>query len=244
MERSDAASVHRGTHVHRKDGPRRPPLADDDFRFDWSPHARLSEFDFTVKYRPGLVYQDLDALSRILTPEGNEDKPIDDEVPTYGDQEAVFVTMRRKAANVTPNRPAPTVRKIITRKRTARIPTDAGRMNTKGSAELTDEERFLTDFQQNHIDHNTTDDDEAIDDVLEEDLDIFEMALAYQDDGRVPSIADVSVRFTKDELLEAQSTDDFCQTVLSRQSRNLETHFFEGNDGLLRRQHPIDSEIV
>ena len=113
-------------------------------------------------------------------------------------------------------------------------------MNTKS----TDEEQLLTDSQQNHIDHNRTNDDEAIDDVLDEDLDIVDMALAYQDDGRVPSIADVPVRLTKDELLEAQSTDDFCQTVLSRQSWNLDTHFFEGNNGLLRRQHQTDSEIV
>ena len=70
------------------------------------------------------------------------------------------------------------------------------------------------------------------------------MALGYQDDGGVPSIADVPVRLTKDELLEAQSTDDFCHTVLSRQSRNRDTHFFEGDDGLLRRQHPTDLEIV
>ena len=117
-------------------------------------------------------------------------------------------------------------------------------MNTKGAAELTDEERLLTEFQQNHIDHNMTNDDEAIDGVLVEDLDIFDMAMAYQNDGRVPSIADVPVRLTKDELLEAQSTDDFCQTVLSRQSRNLDTHFFEGDDGLLRRQHPTDLENV
>ena len=113
-------------------------------------------------------------------------------------------------------------------------------MNTKGTADLTEEERLLTDFQQKHIDHNTTNDDEAIDDVLDEDLDIFDMALAFQGDGRVASIADVPLRLTKDEILEARSTDDFCQTVLSRQSWNLDTHFFEGDDGLLRRQHPND----
>ena len=117
-------------------------------------------------------------------------------------------------------------------------------MNTKSAAEMTDEERLLTEFQQNLIIHNTTNDHEAIDDVLEEDLDIFDMALAYQDDGRVPSIADAPVRLAKDELFEAQSTDDFCRTVHSRQWRNLDMHFFEGNDGLLRRQHPTDSEIV
>ena len=64
---------------------------------------RFSEFDFTVKYLSGLVYQVPDALSRVLTPEGNDDKPIVYEVPTYGDYEAVFVVTRRKTANVTPN---------------------------------------------------------------------------------------------------------------------------------------------
>ena len=205
---------------------------------------RLSEFDFTVKYRPGLVHQIPDALSRILTPEGNDDKAIDDEVPTYGDHKDVFVTTREKAAVVTPHRPATNAKKPMTRKRTARTPTDAMRLHTKDTAELTDEERLLTDFQQNHIDHNKKNDDEAIDDVLDEDLQIFDMALAYEDDGRVPSVADVPVRLAKDEQREAHSTEEFCQNVLSRQRRNLDPHFFEGNDGLLRRQHPTDSEIV
>ena len=70
------------------------------------------------------------------------------------------------------------------------------------------------------------------------------MALAYQDDGSGVLIADVPVRLTKDELLEAQSKGDFCQTILTRKSRNLDTNFFEGNDDLLRRQHPTDPEII
>ena len=71
-------------------------------------------------------------------------------------------------------------------------------------ADLTGEERLPTDFQQNHIDHNMTNNDEAIEDVLDEDLDIFYMALAYQDDVLSLSIADVPVRPTKHELLEDQ----------------------------------------
>ena len=70
------------------------------------------------------------------------------------------------------------------------------------------------------------------------------MVLAYQNDESVVSIADVQVRLTKDELLEAQSNDDFCQTILTRQSPKLDTNFFEGNDGLLRRRHSTDPEIV
>ena len=85
-------------------------------------------------------------------------------------------------------------------------------MITKGRTDLTDEEQLLPDFQQKHIDHNTTNDDEAIDGVLDEGFAIFDMALAYLDDGRDPSIADVPVRLTKDKLLEAQPTDDLFQT--------------------------------
>ena len=205
---------------------------------------QFSEFYFTGKYSPGLVHQVPDALSRVLTTDGSDDKPIDDAVHMYGDHEAVFVTTTRKAANVTQTQRATTARKRTTQKRTARIPTDAARMNTKGASDLTNEERLLTEFQQNHIDHNTTNDDETIDDVLGEYLYVSDIALAYLEDGRDLSIADVPLCLTKEELLEAQSTDDFCQTALSRQSRNLNTHFFEGNYGLLRRQHPTDSELV
>ena len=123
-------------------------------------------------------------------------------------------------ANVTPNRPTATARKRITRKRTTRTPTDAWRINTKSAADLTDEERLLTEFRQKYINRNTKNDDEAIDEVWDEDLDIFDMALAYQDDGRDLSIADVPVRLKKDELLEAESADDFCQTVLSKFSES------------------------
>ena len=196
----------------------------------------LSEFDFTVKYRPlrkGLVKQVPDGLSRVLISEENEDKPIHDKVRTYGDHEAVFVTTRRKAANSTPSLPATTARKLTTRKRAGPNPMGARRMNTRSINDLTDEERLLTDFQQNRNNHDTTNDGEAIDDVLDEDLNIFDVARAYKDYGRDPSTAGVPVRWIKNDFLQAQSTDEFCQTVLPRQSENLDTHFFECNDGLL-----------
>ena len=163
----------------------------------------FSEFVCTGKYRPGLVHQVSNAPSSVLTPEGIDEKQIDDEVPKYGDQEAVVVKTRRKAANFTPNLSATTARKRTTRKRTPRTPTEAGRMNMKDTANLTNEERLITDFQQNNTDHNTKNDVEAIEDVLEEDLNIFDMALACQDDGRVLSIAEVPANRTKGEVLEA-----------------------------------------
>lgn len=57
---------------------------------------RLSEFDFTISYRLGLVHQVPDALSRILTPEGVDIIPVDDEI-SYGNHEVVLITMRSSA---------------------------------------------------------------------------------------------------------------------------------------------------
>ena len=48
---------------------------------------------------------------------------------------------------------------------------------------------------------------------------------------------------TFEETLEAQKTDSFCQTVLARQSKRIDSAFFEGPDGLLRRRHPREPDI-
>ena len=68
---------------------------------------RLSEFDFTTTYRPGRVNQVPDALYRLISPDGNDDKAIDDEVTTYGDHEHTLATTRQRAAN-TPETPRTT----------------------------------------------------------------------------------------------------------------------------------------
>ena len=39
---------------------------------------RLSEFDFTVQYCLGIVHQVPDALSRVISPQGNDDRPVDE----------------------------------------------------------------------------------------------------------------------------------------------------------------------
>ena len=51
------------------------------------------------------------------------------------------------------------------------VRTIYGKITTK-AAEISDEERLITDFVRNDDKNNTINDDEALDDVLDEDLDI------------------------------------------------------------------------
>ena len=60
---------------------------------------RLSEFDFTITYSPGRVHQVPDALYRLISPDGNDNKAVEDEVPTYEDHEHAVVTTRQRAVN-------------------------------------------------------------------------------------------------------------------------------------------------
>ena len=62
--------------------------------------------------------------------------------------------------------------------------------------------------------------------------------MAYRDDGRNVRIADVPLTITRDEVLDAQRYDDFCQTILARQNHHRDSAFFEDDYGILRRRHP------
>ena len=87
-------------------------------------------------------------------------------------------------------------------------------------------------------------DDEVMDEVLDEALDVFDTGIA---DGTYEPVdvtpANVPTKITIEEILEAQKTDAFCQTVLARQSKRYDSAFFEGADGLLRRRHPREPDI-
>ena len=84
--------------------------------------------------------------------------------------------------------------------------------------------------------------DASLDDVLDEEPDFLDEQRAAEDDSaRVPP-ADIQLPITRDELIEAQREDAFCQTILTRQSETQDAAFFEGHDGLLRRRNPHDEE--
>ena len=83
-----------------------------------------------------------------------------------------------------------------------------------------------------------------MDDVLDEALDVFDIGIAEQTYEPIDVVpADVPTKITIEEILEAQKTDSFCQTVLARQSKRIDSAFFEGPDGLLRRHHPREAGI-
>ena len=201
---------------------------------------RLSEFDFTIQYRPGIVHQVLDALSRIIPPQGNDDRPLDDELPTYGDHENVLVTTRtrKRAANVMKTdseRTPQTSDSGNARKRTKKR-HHSRKQTTSGYKD--DKQRLIREFDENVLGNDSENEDEALDEVLDEDPDIFDLPMAYRDDGRNIRIADVPVNITRDEVLEAERFDDFCQTILARQNRHRDSASFEDDYGVLRRRHP------
>ena len=83
-----------------------------------------------------------------------------------------------------------------------------------------------------------------MDDVLDEALDVLDIGIA---DGTYEPVdvtpGNVPTKITIEEILEAQKTDAFFQTVLARQSKRYDSAFFEKPDGLLRRRHPREPDI-
>ena len=180
-------------------------MVDDDFRLDWTVDALETPLVRIRLHREisiGTRSQGSRCPIARPNPDGNDNKPIDEEVPTYGDHKSVIVTTRRKAANSSAAQKTP-AKETNERKQRKHGTNDTRKNKTTTAAHISDEERLITDFERDHDKNSTINDDEALDDILDEDLDIFDMALAYQDDGGGVSIADVLVFLTKDELLGA-----------------------------------------
>ena len=93
-----------------------------------------------------------------------------------------------------------------------------------------DEKRLIREFEENVHGNDAENEDE--------DLDIFDLAMAYRDDGRNVRIADGPVKITRNEVLDAQRYDDFCKTIPARQDPHRDSAFFEDDYGILRRRHP------
>ena len=186
---------------------------------------RLSEFDYEVTYRPGRVHQVPDALSRIST-SGTDNSPVDDEIPSFN---ATMVVTRSQAMGATQSVP-----QDIANPSEAR---DSHRQHNRAEYDSNDDDDII-DLPL--WDGETPDDmfDEELDGTLDEQADVFDLANVFDDDGTQPRVADTPLPITRAEVLEAQKSDDFCQTVLSRQSARKDSKFFEDGGGLLRRKNP------
>ena len=73
-------------------------------------------------------------------------------------------------------------------------------MNPHGDGE----QRLIREFDQKVRDNDAENEDEALAEVLDEDLDIFDLAMAYTDEGRNVSIADVPDEIKRNGVLDAQ----------------------------------------
>ena len=186
---------------------------------------RLSEFDYEVTYRPGRVHQVPNALSRIST-SGTDNSPVDDEIPSFN---ATMVVTRSQAMGATQS-----------------IPQDIANPSEARDSHSQDNRAEYDSNDNDDIidlplwDGETPDDmfDEELDGTLDEQADVFDLANVFDDDGTQPRVADTPLPITRAEVLEAQKSDDFCQTVLSRQSARKDSKFFEDGGGLLRRKNP------
>ena len=106
-----------------------------------------------------------------------------------------------------------------------------------------DEQRLVREFDKKVHGNGAEDEHEALDEVLDEDLDIFHLPMANRDDGSNVCIAVFLVKITRNEILGAQRYDDFCQTILTRQDRHQKPAFFEDDYGILWRQYPTIHDL-
>ena len=145
-------------------------------------------------------------MTRIISPQGNDGRTVDDEVPTYENHENVLVTTstRKLAPNVTKTAGDRTPRTIDSgdeRKRNE-IRQRSRKQKTKRYED--DEQRLIREFDQDVHGNDAENEDEAFNEVLHGDLDMFDLAMACRDDGRNVRIADVPVRITCNEFIDAQ----------------------------------------
>ena len=209
---------------------------------------RLSEFDFEIQYRPGRVHQVPDALSRLIRPHANDAPDVDDDIPHYDD--ATSSTALGTVAAVTD-----VTSPVVTRSRN-RATKAAERGNTAGrsrdgTVRETRDPATETANQRPDVGAMPLDDIDDLPDVLDDDgwddcddVDPFDLLRVREEDEPtdwtdVAPVDKLPTPLTLDEIREAQRSDSFCQTVLSRQGSR-DTAFFEDTDGVLKRHPRLD----
>lgn len=167
---------------------------------------RLSEFDLTIAYWPGLVYHVLNALLRLLTSRRVDPTEVDGEVPTFGDVQPVLITTK-----------------------------SASMQEWMRSAQLELQSKGCDSIPEGW-------EDAVLDDTLDEELETFDVELAREDDdperANPRPTVEGPLAITIDELVESQKNNEFCKTVLARQSLFHDSAFFKDRQGILPRRQP------
>ena len=158
---------------------------------------RLSEFYYEISYRPGRKHQVLDALSRLVRP-GLQPSSVEDEIPTFGDQNNVIVTTRRGSRNA-----------------------NYSHINQNNMIHDTRVEKDHINPSNDTEDDDDPDVDEFAEFILDDDED-DELDEEFTLDDYIRSL-NLPSRIPKHELLAEQRNDSFCQKVLARQSRKLDS---------------------
>ena len=198
---------------------------------------RLAEYDFTIQYRPDRVHQVPDALSRLISPRGTEDPrkavEVDDDIPTFDGTTVRDVSDELRDYTCTTECEHKTDHVFVTTR------NQAGRKRRTRSRDgpVGDDEAPSL--------HERDDPWAEIENFDAVDIErTQEPGVAVSGSQVAPPQDDLPAPLTLDEIAEEQRVDYFFQTVLARQSESRESAFFENHQGVLKRKHPYDPEII
>ena len=201
---------------------------------------RLAEYDFTIQYHPGLVHQVPDALSRLVWPKIADDPlptvEVDDDISTFDGGTNVRDVSNELADHVYTASCDHRSDHVFVTTRNQAESRARSRVRTRDEPRGDDEAPSL---------QGTTSFWEENDEFYTADIERAEGLEAGAPESPVsPSQDDLRAPLTIEEIAEEQRVDDFCQTVLARQSESRDSAFFEDHQGVLKRRHPFDSYIV
>ena len=201
---------------------------------------RLAEYDFTIQYRPGRVHQVPDALSRLVSPSVADDpQPTvegDDEIPTFDTgttvqdasnelaDHACAVSCDHEFGHIF----ATTQLQASARRRSCARTRD----ELRGNEEAPAPQEPMSFSEEN------------------DEFDAAELERAEEPEVSTPASTvgppqeDIPAPLTIEEIAEEQRVDDFSQTGLARQSESWDSAFFEDHQGVLKRRHPFDPDLI
>ena len=200
----------------------------------------LAEYDFTIQYRPGRVHQVPDALSRLVPPRVTDDpRPVvevDDDIPTFDAGTTVHDVSNELADHFcTGSCDHKAVHVFVTTRNQA-----GSRRGSRARAH--DEPRGEDEAPALKGPTSFWEENDEFDAVYIERAEATELDVPAS--PVAPPQDDLPAPLTIEKIAEEQRVDDFCQTVLARQSESRDSAFFEDHHGVLKRRHPFGPDIV